>query len=110
MQITHKFMENLEKKINKYIQDKEYDKALNELCDLLQKHTDDAKWFIIRGDLYYSLQKYSDALNDYNKVLKIEPENKFFLSKVEMITEILRFEAIDIFESTNLNNDPWLDN
>lgn len=110
MQIMHKLMENLEKQINKYIQDKEYEKALNELNELLNKYTDDAKWFIIRGNLYYSLQKYSDALNDYNKVLKIEPENKLILSKVEMITEILRFEAIDIFESTNLNNDPWLDN
>ena len=110
MQIMHKFMENLEEDINKYIRDKEYDKALNELGNMLKIYPDDAKWFIIRGDLYYSMQKYSDALNDYNKVLKIEQGNKLILSKVEMIREILRFEAVDIFSSTNLNNDPWLDN
>ena len=110
MQIMHKFMENFEERIKKNIQDKEYDKALNELAEMLQKYPDDAKWFIIRGDLYYSLQKYSDALNDYNKVLKIESDNQIILSKVEMIREILRFEAVDIFSSTNLNNDPWLDN
>ncbi len=56
------------------------------------------------------MQKYSDALNDYNKVLKTESDNKLILSKVEMIRGILRFEAVDIFSSTNLNNDPWLDN
>ncbi|MCK5171047.1 MAG: tetratricopeptide repeat protein [Bacteroidales bacterium] len=103
-------MKNFEGKIRKYIQDKEYDKALNELAEMLQKYPDDAKYLIIRGDLYYSMQKYSDALNDYSKVLKIESDNQIILSKVEMIREILRFEAVDIFSSTNLNNDPWLDN
>lgn len=108
MQIMYKFMENLENKINNFIQDKEYDKAVSELNNLLQKHSDVTKCLIKRGDLYYLQHKYSDALNDYNKVLKIESENKLISAKAEMITEILRYEAIDIFASTNLNNDPWL--
>ena len=35
--------------------------------------------------------------------------NKEIIAKVEMVRQILRFQNLDIFESTNLNLDPWLD-
>ena len=65
--------------------------------------------YILRGDVYNIKQEYAKALNDYNKVLKLEPGNKIINSKVEMIKDILKFQALDIYASTNLNIDPWLD-
>lgn len=55
------------------------------------------------------MEKFGDALNDYNKVLKRDKENKIVKSKAEMTLNILKFQNLDIFESTNLNLDPWLD-
>jgi hypothetical protein len=45
----------------------------------------------------------------YNKILKIDKDNSTALSKSEMLKDILKYTSLDIFASTNLNNDPWLD-
>jgi tetratricopeptide (TPR) repeat protein len=102
-------MKDLETEIKEDIRNEEFKKALSKLNKSIDENLNNLELLILRGDLFYALQKFSDALNDYNKVLKIEKENKLIISKVEMIKQILKFEAIDIFESTNLNNDPWLD-
>jgi len=102
-------MVDLEGRIIKHIQDQEFSKAGDLLNEEINKDSENVKWLTLRGDLFYKKQKLPDALNDYNKILKIDKNNKLIRSKVEMIKEILKFEAVDIFESTNLNNDPWLD-
>ena len=102
-------MDNIKTKIDKYVQDQEYAKAIEELTSLIDKDLNKVDWLILRGDIYNIKQEYSKALNDYNKVLKIDPKNKIISSKVEMIKDILKFQALDIFASTNLNQDPWLD-
>jgi len=109
MLFMYKFMNDLEKEIKEDIKNNEFEKALNKLNKGIDSNAENSEILILRGDLFYTQQKFSNALNDYNKVLKIEKENKLILAKVEMIKQILKFEAIDIFESTNLNNDPWLD-
>lgn len=95
--------------IEKLIRDREFDKALNLINNQISSDADNIELYIIRGDFFYIQQKFPNALNDYNKVLKKDKNNKLIMSKVEMIKEILKFEAVDIFASTNLNNDPWLD-
>ncbi len=96
-------------KIEKYIQDQEYAKAIEVLTSIINKDLNKVDWLILRGNIYYIKQEYSKSLNDYNKVLKIDPKNKIISSKVEMIKDILKFQTLDIFASTNLNMDPWLD-
>lgn len=102
-------MDDIKRRVDKYIQDQEYTKAIDELTDYINKDLDTINWLSLRGDMYNITQQYSKALNDYNKVLKIDPENKSLISKVEMIKDILKFQALDIYSSTNLNKDPWLD-
>jgi|GEM_PF-604965 len=109
MLIIYKFMVDLEGRIIKFIQNQEFSKAENLLNEEINKDSENVKWLTLRGDLFYKKQKFPEALNDYNKILKIDKNNKLIKSKVEMIKEILKFEAVDIFASTNLNNDPWLD-
>lgn len=102
-------MDDIKKRIDKYIQYQEFTKAIDELTDCINKDLDTINCFKLRGDIYNFTQQYSKALNDYNKVLKIDPENKNLNSKVEMIKDILKFQALDIYSATNLNKDPWLD-
>ena len=102
-------MDDIKTKIDKYIQDQEYAKAVEVLTSLIDKDLNKVDWLILRGNIYNIKQEYSKSLNDYNKVLKIDPKNKIIPSKVEMIKDILKFQALDIFASTNLNIDPWLD-
>ena len=100
---------SLTKSIKQFIENKEYEKALEKLNEILVDDSENIEYLILRGDIYHLQQKFSKALNDYNRVLKLNPENKFLSSKTEMIKDILKFQAVDIFESTNLNKDPWLD-
>lgn len=102
-------MDDIKMKIDRYIQNQEYAKAIEVLTGLIDKDLNKVDWLILRGDIYNIKQEYSKSLNDYNKVLKIDQTNKIILSKVEMIKDILKFQALDIFASTNLNIDPWLD-
>ncbi len=102
-------MDDIIVKINKYIQDQEYTKAIDELTDCINNNQDTFDCLRLRGDIYYIRQEFSKALNDYNRALKIDLKNKSLHSKVEMIKDILKFQALDIYSSTNLNKDPWLD-
>jgi tetratricopeptide (TPR) repeat protein len=95
--------------VEKLINNKEYIRAIELLSSLIETDRENIKWLRLRGEVYYLLQEFSNAINDFSKVLKIEPESKNLASKIEMIKEILKFQALDIFESTNLNVDPWLD-
>ena len=94
--------------IEKLINNKEYKKAIEILSSLLETDNGNGKWLQMRGDIYY-LQEYANALNDFTKVIKFDSECKNIASKIEMIKEILKFQALDIYGSTNMNIDPWLD-
>jgi tetratricopeptide (TPR) repeat protein len=96
--------------INKYLQNKEYTKAVEELSTLIDKRQNLLNFLIKRGEVYYIMEEHSKALNDYNKAFKINPKDKNIESKIEMIKDILKFKALDIYSATNLNLDPWLDN
>lgn len=109
MQIMHKFMDDFVGKIENLLEQQNYDEALGLLNEKVSKNPEQTNWLEKRGDVYYKMEKFGDALNDYNKVLKRDKENKIVKSKAEMTLNILKFQNLDIFESTNLNLDPWLD-
>lgn len=60
-----------------------------------------------RAALYEKLQHLGAALNDYNEVLRLQPDHKKAGAKAEMIKETLHYQNIDIYAATNLNKDPW---
>ena len=102
-------MSNIKIKINKYIRNKEFKKALKELSYFIDQDQDLLNCLVLRGEVYYILEEHSKALNDFNKAFKIDPKDKIIGSKIEMIKDILKFQSLNIYESTNLNLDPWLD-
>lgn len=97
------------KQLDDYISEGKLEEALSQIIKFEETTEINFQLLIRKAEIYYLLQKFSNALNLYKQILKIEPENKLVQSKIEMITTILKYQACDIFESTNLNADPWLD-
>ena len=61
------------------------------------------------GYLFKHYARWADAINFFNKVLKENPENKAIQQEITFLMEILKQEQLDIFASTNLNKDPWME-
>lgn len=96
-------------KIKSYIENKELDNALKLADDTLKENHENIELLLLKGDILFRQLKNGKALNIYNKILKLDKNNSVAKSKFEMISNILKYDALDIFASTNLNNDPWLD-
>ncbi len=62
-----------------------------------------------RIEEYSKKQDFPSALNLTVQILGIDPENKKALAEKELLEEILRYINIDVFSSTNLFMDPWVD-
>ena len=80
--------------------------ALNKIID---KNPKDPEPYKKRAELYYKLNEYGKALNDYYKILEKQPDNKEIKTQIDMIETILRYTNTDIYASTNTNMDPWLE-
>ncbi|MCD6366174.1 MAG: hypothetical protein J7L46_01400 [Bacteroidales bacterium] len=61
------------------------------------------------GYLFKHYAQWANAVNLFNKALKEKPGNKTIQQEITFLMEILKLEQLDIFASTNLNKDPWLE-
>jgi len=52
-------------------------------------------------------QNYSVALNLLTKILELAPNNKQAATSKQLLEEIIKFNNLDVFSSTNLFMDPW---
>ena len=52
-------------------------------------------------------QDLAGAINFLSKILEIEPANKKALTEKLLLEDILKFNNLDVFASTNLFMDPW---
>jgi len=71
---------------------------------------DDKKdnFFLITNKLI-SEQKFGEVINYLQKILETDPKNERALTLLEQIKKIVEYQNRDIFGSTNLNMDPWLE-
>ncbi len=53
--------------------------------------------FLLRARIYYKMQKWGNAINDYCSVLEIDPENQEAKSGIEMAQSILGYFTPDMF-------------
>ncbi|NCC74569.1 MAG: hypothetical protein EOM06_14405 [Sphingobacteriia bacterium] len=56
-----------------------------------------------------SKEDFGGAINALNRILEIDPDNARARTLLDYYLEIVRFMNMDIFASTNLFMDPWLD-
>lgn len=95
-------------KIKTLINQEAYQEAF-ELVELhLEAHAEDLEYMYLKADLYKKLQKTSAAVNLYNHILEIDPEQKRAEVERDLVHMIMLQENKDFFECTNLFDDPWL--
>ncbi len=107
-------MIKLEKdKLLKQLQDSEGEenilKAVKILDDVIKTQPAEEELYFMRAGFFYKLNRYGDAINDYYKVVELNPENKEAAGKIDIIHTILRYRNTDIYASPNTNMDPWLE-
>lgn len=75
----------------------ELSKALEMLDVLISEDASDFHSLLLRGRIYYKMQKWGDAMNDYSSVLEIDPENQEAESGLAMAKSILGYFTPDMF-------------
>ena len=75
----------------------ELDKALEMLDKIVLEDASDFHSLLLRGRIYYKMQKWGDAMNDYSAVLEIDPENQEAKSGLVMARSILGYFTPDMF-------------
>lgn len=95
-------------KIKTLIDKEGYQEAFDLVEAHLESHADDLEYMYLKADLYKKLQKTSNAVNYYNHILEIYPEQKRAEVERDLVHMIMLQENKDFFECTNLFDDPWL--
>lgn len=78
------------------LQDK-FDTALKMLNDQISASPSDVIALQLRGHIFYKMQRWGDAMNDFTSVLEIEPDNAEAKSKLELARNILGYFTPDMF-------------
>jgi tetratricopeptide (TPR) repeat protein len=100
-----KFIED----IHNDIENEEYTRAQNLLDEALENHPDNVRLLLSRAKLFRQLQKFGEAFNDLQAILKLNPDHQEAKKLLDLTRSILQGQQLDIYASTNLNNDPWID-
>jgi len=75
----------------------EIGKAKEMLDQLILENAADIQLLLLRGRIFYKMQKWGHAMNDYVAVLELEPENAEAKSGLEMSKSILGYFTPDMF-------------
>ena len=81
----------------KLFEQNELNEAIEILNEIISVNSSDIHSLLLRARIYYKLQKWGDAMNDYGSVLEIEPENQEAKSGIEMAGNILGYFTPDMF-------------
>lgn len=80
-----------------YFEKNEFAQSLEILNELILKDNSDIQSLNLRGRIYYKMQKWGNAMNDYASVLEIEPQNQEAKTGLEMARNILGYFTPDMF-------------
>jgi tetratricopeptide (TPR) repeat protein len=75
----------------------ESNKALEILNDLISSDNKDLNLFLLRGRIYYKMQRWGDAMNDFSTVLELDADNQEAKSGIGMAKSILGYFTPDMF-------------
>ena len=70
---------------------------IQRLTDAIAASPEDIDLYAERGKAYFKAHDFGNALNDFNKVLSLEPNHVEVGQYVEMINEILAYRYTDIY-------------
>lgn len=89
-------MDNIEE-IKELVLQNNLDAAIELLNRLILVNPNDVNALQLRGHIFYKMQKWGNAMNDFTSVLEIEPENADAKSKMELARNILGYFTPDMF-------------
>ncbi len=92
-------------KIDNLIEDYKLEEALKLIEEALAKKDKDLDILCLKGKIMSKKQQYGDALNIYQHVLQLSPENEKALSSIKMINNILSIRRSFYFENTYTNDE-----
>lgn len=95
--------------VTELMENEEYSEAKSLLDNAIKEQPENAVLLLNRAKLFRHLQNFSEAFNDLQFILKIDPNHKEAKNLLKLTQEILQCQQLDIYASTNLNNDPWLE-
>ncbi len=75
----------------------ELNKAIEMLTEMILVNSSDVHSLLLRARIYYKIQKWGDAMNDYCSVLEVDPNNQEAKSGIEMAQNILGYFTPDMF-------------
>jgi len=75
----------------------ELNKAIEMLTEMILVNSSDVHSLLLRARIYYKIQKWGDAMNDYGSVLEVDPNNQEAKSGIEMAQTILGYFTPDMF-------------
>ncbi|RLD63228.1 MAG: hypothetical protein DRJ01_04300 [Bacteroidetes bacterium] len=91
-------------------------KSINSILSSIKKTTqqisnssNNIELYKKRAKLYMKIQDYSKAINDFNKILEINPNCTEARVSIEYLKTTIKFINIDVYANTNLSKDPWFD-
>lgn len=84
-------------KIRQLVLQNKFDEALEMLNKQISASPSDVIALQLRGHIFYKMQQWGDAMNDFTSVLEIEPDNAEAKSKLELARNILGYFTPDMF-------------
>ncbi|HEY3372926.1 MAG TPA: tetratricopeptide repeat protein [Prolixibacteraceae bacterium] len=71
--------------------------SLDIVSHLIVTEPENREAFLLRARIYYKMQRWGDAMNDYGSVLELDPGNQEAKSGIEMARSILGYFTPDMF-------------
>jgi len=87
---------NLEE-LKQLIERNELSRSLEILNEHILVNSSNIPALQLRGRIYYKMQKWGDAMNDFSSVLELEPDNSEAKSGLQMARNILGYFTPDMF-------------
>jgi len=94
-------LKEIEVLIDKY----EFDKCLELIHSSIKTYGDKVELLNLEGKIYTRQQHYADALNVFNRVLIVEPQNEIAAYSIKMINDILKISRTFYFENPYTDDD-----
>ena len=98
----------LENKISKLLNEKNFEEALKLCDDFIKSNSGDFEIYIYRGLTKNNLEKYDEAINNYDKAIELNyPYIDPYIKKIDILEKLNSDELFDfIRKCLNLNSEP----
>lgn len=100
-QQTIEILENL-------IESYKLEEAREKITEILLVDNENVEVLLLQGKIETKTQQYGDALNTYNRVLKLDKNNEKAHTAINMINNIMKIRRSFYFENTYTDDDLYL--